>query len=141
METKIYSSAGFSHHYSVEELYVLTRHWLSDIKFFEQEITFLQSFILKFVASDTELSLEEQLMDLERGFEGLNHRIQLLKAEVLEHQNKLSLLLDKNRAEEYEFNKIQSTLEGEFFDFIKSYRQVKFELFGLSQPKKRSLIA
>ena len=40
MESKILSSTGFLHEFSIEELYVLTTHWLSDISFFEQEINY-----------------------------------------------------------------------------------------------------
>src|SRR5690606_31792292 len=43
METRTLSSAGFKYEFSIQELYVLTRHWLSDIAFFEIEIKYFQS--------------------------------------------------------------------------------------------------
>ncbi len=62
METKIYSSAGFLHACSAEELYVITRHWLSDIIFFEQEINFFQSLVQNYFLPSGERGFEKLLL-------------------------------------------------------------------------------
>ena len=107
MESKLLSSTGFTHELSVEELYVLTTHWLSDISFFEQEISYFQS---------------------------LNVRKEQIQADIIAHQQELSALLDKSHVENEEhFNVLHSQLEVKLIDFVKALRQVKLEFFNATK--------
>ena len=50
------------------------------------------------------------------------------------HQNEFSAILDKDNAAKHDsYNLIQSQIEAELFDFIKTYRSVKRELFKASE--------
>jgi hypothetical protein len=127
METKIYSSSGFIHQCSNEELYVLTRHWLSDIVFFERELAFFQSLLQRCFSAEVTL--------VEAKFRDLQTRLELLKEGVNLHQSTLGTALDKTGTPEpVDFNIIQSKLECELFDFIKTFRFIKQELFKFT-PK------
>ena len=129
METKIYSSSGFVHQCSTEELYVLTRHWLSDILFFEQELEFFRS-LLQRCFSPIQKDGVTQIELIETKFRDLKTHLMLLKEGVNIHQIKLGEILDEKRiSDSSDFNIIQSRLEGELFDFIKTFRVVKQELF------------
>lgn len=140
METKTYSSSGFSHQCSVEELYVLTRHWVSDIFFFEQEINFFRSFIQNYFLSE----IDEQITPIrmiESKLEELEFSKELLKEEIISHQNRLSAILDKNHIDEQShFNVIQSKLEGKVFDFLKTFRCIKQELFKFNRVNQKTTL-
>ena len=134
MESKLLSSTGFTHELSVEELYVLTTHWLSDISFFEQEISYFQSLITRYFLPN--LSEENMLLikSLENHFQSLNVRKEQIQADILAHQQELSALLDKSHVENEEhFNVLHSQLEVKLFDFIKALRQVKLEFFNATK--------
>ena len=141
METKFFYSSGFSHHWSPEELYVSTRHWLLDIAFFEREITFFQLLIDDFFVPLITIPPEEYLYDIRNQLADLLKRKELLKHHILTHQNELSTILDKNQKEEQtKLNSIQFNLEGEFFDFIKSFRKTKQQLFTVTEIHKMTLL-
>lgn len=131
METKIYSSAGFSHACSAEELYVITRHWLSDIIFFEQEINFFQSLVQNYPYG--ERAFENSWSTIQKHLADIEKQKGILKDRIFAHQNELSTILDKNIAEKQDsYNLVQSQIETELFDFIKTFRNVKRELFETS---------
>jgi hypothetical protein len=136
METKIYSSSGFSHQCSAEEMFVLTMHWLSDIVFFEQEIQFFQSLIHNYLHSE----IDEQISHIAiiaSKFKELGSRKELLKEEIISYQNRLAAILDKNNADKPSYiNVMQYKLEGEIFDFIKIFRYTKLELFNFNRIKQ-----
>lgn len=134
MESKLLSSTGFTHELSVEELYVLTTHWLSDISFFEQEISYFQSLITRYFLPN--LSEENMLLikSLENHFQVLSGRKEQIQTSILAHQQELSALLDKSHVENEEhFNVLHSQLEVKLFDFIKALRQVKLEFFNATK--------
>lgn len=133
METKTYSSSGFSHKCSPEELYVLTRHWLSDIVFFELEINYFIYLVKFFLNPENRRNKPASADQLLNRLQELLRRKEFLKENIISHQNELSTILDKNSTEkQLYFNVVQSKLEGEIFDFIKSYRHVKKEFFSLT---------
>ena len=134
MESKLLSSTGFTHELGVEELYVLTTHWLSDISFFEQEISYFQSLITRYFLPN--LSEENMLLikSLENHFQSLNVRKEQIQADIIAHQQELSALLDKSHVENEEhFNVLHSQLEVKLFDFVKALRQVKLEFFNATK--------
>lgn len=132
METKIYSSSGFAHQCSTAELYVLTRHWLSDILFFEQELEFFQSLLQRCFSIEEE-DQRDRLDSIQAKLSDLRTRLELLSESVNLQQSNLGAILDKNVTEPFSYNNmLQSKLEGELFDFIKTFRLVKQQVFKFS---------
>jgi len=143
MESKILSSTGFLHEFSVEELYVLTTHWISDIVFFEQEISYFQSLISRYFLPNIEPENLMLITSIASHFESLNTRKEQLRESIVEHQTHLSGLLSKSHVEnEAHLNVLHSNLEGKLFDFIKTLRQIKLEFFNATkfsgQAKKQT---
>ncbi|MEJ6979215.1 hypothetical protein WG906_02060 [Pedobacter sp. P351] len=139
METKMSSSSGFSHRYSTEELYVLTRHWVSDISFFEKEIQFFQFMIEKSCMPVMLIVQPVSFDSISNDLQDLQKRKELLKDNIITQQNKLSVILDEYHADEQDsFNLVQSKLEAEFFDFIKTFRNIKLKLFESCQKYKEN---
>ena len=134
MESKILSSTGFLHEFSVEELYVLTTHWLSDITFFEQEINYFQSLITRYFLPGVEEQNILLITSIASHFNSLNTRKEQLKNSIIVHQNQLSSLLDKSHVEEEaQLNVLHTHLETKLFDFIKTLRQIKLEFFNATK--------
>ncbi|MEJ6981818.1 hypothetical protein WG906_15225 [Pedobacter sp. P351] len=134
MESKIASSIGFLHHMGVEELYVVTTHWLSDIVFFEQEISYFQSLISRYFLPNIEEDNLLLIRSLSTHFGSLNLRKEQLRNTILQHQHQLSDLLQTNNIEnESQLNVVHSELEGRFFSFITELRQIKLEFFNATK--------
>jgi hypothetical protein len=134
MESKILSSTGFLHEFSIEELYVLTTHWLSDIAFFEQEISYFQSLIVRYFLPNVEGENILVIESLKSHLESLDGRKEQLKNSIQEHQGQLSQLLNKTHVEdESHFNVLHAKLEAKLFDFVKALRQVKLEFFNATK--------
>lgn len=134
MESKILSSPGFLHEFSIEELYVLTTHWLSDIAFFEQEINYFQSLINRYFLPSVEEQNVMLIQSLASHFQSLDLRKENLKKSIIQHQLQLSTFLDKSLAEdEAHLNVLHSNLEGKLFEFIKTLRQIKLEFFNATK--------
>lgn len=134
MESKIFSSTGFLHQFSVEELYVVTTHWLSDIVFFEQEINYFQSLITRYFLPNVKEDNMMLIKSLSTHFESMHARKDQLRISIIEHQSQLSDLLDKSHIEnESELNVVHTSLEGKLFDFIKTLRQIKMEFFNATK--------
>jgi hypothetical protein len=134
MESKILSSTGFLHEFSVEELYVLTTHWLTDISYFEQEITYFQSLITRYFLPHVEEQNMLLISSISDHFKSLESRKEQIKASIIEHQKQLSRLLDKTHIDnEPHLNALHTNLEGKLFEFIKTLRQVKLEFFNATK--------
>jgi hypothetical protein len=134
MESKILSSTGFLHEFSVEELYVLTTHWLTDITFFEQEITYFQSLITRYFLPHVQEENMLLIASISDHFKSLDVRKEQIKSSIIEHQLKLSGLLDKAHIDnEPQLNALHTNLEGKLFEFIKTLRQVKLEFFNATK--------
>jgi hypothetical protein len=133
METKIVSSSGFSHNCTAQELYVLTRHWLSDLHFFEQEVKFLLSLVREYLLPSVAEREIDNIMILKEKLKDVQHKRDILKDHISRHQSKLSAILDKNPTTEAFTDSSHAKIEAEFFDFIKTYRKVKEELFKANE--------
>lgn len=134
MESKILSSTGFLHEFSIEELYVLTTHWLSDISFFEQEINYFQSLIKRYFLPVVEEQNVMLIQSLASHFESLDLRKEQLKNSIIQHQQHLSTFLDTSPVEnEAHLNVLHSNLEAKLFEFIRTLRQIKLEFFNATK--------
>ena len=132
METKIHSSSGFSHKCSVEELYVLTRHWFSDIIFFEKELNHFRSIFHRFILPQAQKLKSHNIHETLASIKTLYQQKEHLKRNIIAHQNQLSAILDHNNTS-VDFNAEQSRLECAIFDFIKAFRAIKLELFDATE--------
>jgi len=134
MDSKILFSTGFLHELSIEELYIVTTHWLSDISFYELEISYFDFLIVRYFLPSADESNILLIKSLENHFHSLDSRKESLKTSILQHQTHLSDLLDKSQIQnEAHFNVLHSDLEEKLFDFTKALRQVKLEFFNATK--------
>lgn len=131
METKALSSTGFKHEFSIQELYVLTRHWLSDISFFEIEIKYFQSRLT--VNSWVNMAHISRVDLLKRQLNDIAFLRNNLMEKMQRYQQKLEALLDHpEKVNETSAALEHSRLGEEYEDFIRALRQVKYAFFTAS---------
>jgi len=138
METKILSSAGFKHEFSIQELYVLTRHWLGDIAFFEIEIKYFQSKLDLYPGRNDQYISRADL--LERQLNDVVFVKDTLKEKTTHYHQKLEALLDSPGKVNEAFLTLEyNRLEGEYGDFIRAFRQVKYAFFTASAGSENAV--
>lgn len=67
---------------------------------------------------------------IQMNFDDLLKRKNSITQNIIQHQNEISLLLDKaHEDKKVYFNMVQYRLESEIFDFIKRFRSIKKDFF------------
>lgn len=133
MDTKIFPATGFRHEFNAEELYVITTHWLSDIVFFEQEIHYFQSLITRYFLPLVEEEHILLIKSLQNQLKKLDTSKNQLRANIIAHQAKLTVLFDQQHDNEAYHSAEHSKSEEQLQDFIKNLKQVKLEFFNATK--------
>lgn len=110
---------------------------MSDIHFFEQEMDFLESIIQSYFMVSGASDTAHEFILLEQKLDKIKNRQQLLKEDVLLQQNYLSSILDRKDPNSVYCKEVQLSLEAEFFDFIRDYRNLKRELFAANKKTNK----
>ncbi len=120
----------------LQRMYVRTEHWISDYDFFEDEFNFFVNLLDKYfigaVISDIENSKTLQdaaarLMKLDK----LRVHIATLNRQNLQYLS--NLIQNKELFDPEECRDRQADLESDHVDFMKQYREMKKEIFHLSE--------
>jgi hypothetical protein len=111
-------------------LYALTEHWQSDVKFFQDELRFINTlvdrYLLKLIEEDTFSRIEPlalALLRLEKRSNDLEDRITI----HLEHIRELLESPFSHDSQTYKDEHL--TLENDLMDFVKDFRFAKGEIF------------
>lgn len=121
--------------------YALGQHWISDLKFFEDELNFFRilfdknlSVLIEPINIDKTREMVSRITALEK------HRVQL-HDKVLKHAEHITLLIENSFSQDAQKIKDEhGKLEDAFVSFVKAFRSIKSEVFALTQrlatPKK-----
>lgn len=119
-----------------EQLYLLTKHWESDLKFFRDDLNFLNKLIDKyFIWIDSEESINEvsrirsELQEIRSRCEDLLHKTQ-------KHRAQLGVMMEKENDDSRIFRLEHEHLENEVTDFVKSFRNNRKEIFKITEYLK-----
>jgi hypothetical protein len=122
------------------ELYILTEHWQSDIKFFHYELNFLNILVDKYF---TRLMAEEEnvskvkpvAMKLSR----IEDRERELDQKITKHLQHIQELMENPSSDNSQkFRDEHVELEIELANFLKDFRATKSEVFGLTEQVLKS---
>jgi hypothetical protein len=125
--------------YSWSELYALTEHWLSDLKFFQDEISFLNilidKYLLKLIEEDNVSKISPSTMALSR----LEARSSKMVQRVGKHLKHIEGLMENSFSHDSQNIKDEHlSLERDLIDFVKDFRYAKEEIFRSTEQTLRS---
>ncbi|MCB0475048.1 MAG: hypothetical protein KDC69_05190 [Flavobacteriaceae bacterium] len=117
-----------------QEIYVLTRHWQSDVEFFARELNFLQRLISKYfiwLKTDAHIVFAEKLQG---GLKDLFEIRKTLEKNINIHLHHISALMENAFIyDEHTFKDEHAILEEQLADFTKAFKALKMEIFKFTE--------
>ena len=116
------------------ELYALTGHWQSDLKFFKDELRFLNRVINKFfiwLTEDGNVMMARTMVNRLTGLEGRRNALDLEIAKYMSHIREL--LQNPFPYDDTRLREQHMELESELAAFVKDFRSLKEEVFELTE--------
>ncbi|HEU4788067.1 MAG TPA: hypothetical protein VFS71_00110 [Flavobacterium sp.] len=112
------------------ELYILTEHWQSDLKFYKEDLHFLYHLVDKYFISLINKENLEEMRNLSSGLSETNINCDRLLEKTSKHLAHLAELIDDPfKYDSHKFRSEHEKLENEIASFIKKFREIKKETF------------
>lgn len=116
------------------ELYVLAKHWQSDMEFYRDELRFLRGLVDKYfiwlIRDENIAQVQDMTGKLSEA--GQNH--EQLHERLKEHLKLLEGLISKSsNIDKVDFRKKHIELEDRITDFFKAFRSLKKEVFAMTE--------
>ena len=120
--------------YTWQELYMLTKHWKSDIQFYKDDITFLKKLINKYIIWVTKKENIDKVIKMENSLRALSKKCNSLIKNIDKHLVHLSNLInDPFKYDSQRFKVEHPKLENDISEFIKKFRKDKKETFAITE--------
>ena len=117
------------------ELYILTEHWQSDLKFYKEDLHFLYHLVDKYFISLINKENLEEMRFLSSGLSEANINCDKLLEKTSKHLTHLAELIDDPfKYDSHKFRSEHEELENEISSFIKKFRKIKKETFTDMEP-------
>ncbi|MFH6602668.1 hypothetical protein ACEZ3G_04210 [Maribacter algicola] len=117
-----------------QELYVLTKHWKSDLLFYKDDLKFLHHLIDKYFIWITQKDNLEEVQKVGKGILDDTRECESLLAKVEEHLGHLASLSDDTSSKSAtEFREEHQELEDAIAQFVKEVRENRKELFTITE--------
>ncbi len=133
-EYRIRPKSDYLHNASLDSLYALSEHWMSDIQFYNTEISFLEDLIGRYYLWLKDESFNVDLANLIEGLKEMSTLCSQLLLRIERHMNQIELL-DENpfSHDEQSFRDEHMTLEDDLSSFLKNLRTMKQVVFNVSE--------
>lgn len=117
-----------------QELYILSKHWQSDLEFFKDDLRFLHHLVDKYIIWITKKENLEMVTSIQKKEHDLGKQCNMLLAKIAVHLNEGRQLIE-NSADKNEdsFKKDHLSLEKEMAQFVKSFRENRKEVFKVTE--------
>jgi uncharacterized protein (UPF0305 family) len=116
------------------EVYVLVKHWKSDLDFYKDELRFLQQLIGKYLIWITKKENLQRVAEIRNIEHALDNDCKYLHKRVSEHLKATAKLMEvKSPHLEKDFLAAHSQLEKEISFFVKSFRESRKEVFKVTE--------
>lgn len=117
-----------------EKMQLLTEHWQSDLKFFQDEIRFLQNLISKYFMWMIEEHTMENIRRIMKELSALEIKSRKQEQSLLQHQQHYRGLLENPFSHDSQkFVKEHTKLESDIAAFVSRFRSLKKEVFGITE--------
>ncbi len=132
MDFRIRPKSDYLHHASWQQLYALTKHWQSDLQFYANEVDFFRHLAgnkLLWLEKDQNIeairTIGNRLMRAAANITKLNDQCRTHLQHLAEFDN------HPNTTGAESFRAEHSMLEDQFTEFVKTFRDLKKEIFEL----------
>ncbi|HSP11425.1 MAG TPA: hypothetical protein VLO29_02780 [Salegentibacter sp.] len=116
-----------------DQLYLLTKHWVSDLKFFRDDLRFLNKLINKyFIWIDNDESISE-VSKIKSKLQEIRSRCEDLLSKTEKHREKLGILVENDSDDSRIFRLEHEHLEDEITYFVKAFRKNRMEIFKITE--------
>ena len=133
-EMRLRPKGDYLHTATWDELYVLTEHWKSDQDFFRDEIRFLYKLIDKFFVWLTHDENISNIQSVAARLSELNQEHERINEKLGDHLFNLeSLIENEYGGSKEEFREEHVQLEESISEFVKNFREIKKEIFKVSE--------
>lgn len=123
----------FMIHANWDQLYLLTKHWISDLKFFRDDLKFLNKLIDKyFIWIDNDESIKE-VSRLRSELQAMRIRCEDLLSKTEKHREQLGVMIEKDSDDSRIFRLEHEHLENEITDFVKAFRKNRVKTFKITE--------
>lgn len=133
-EFRVRPNNEFLHTASWQEIYALTDHWRSDLKFYSDELTFLDHLIGKYFIWLIKKESVSEVQTLVQHLSDMNKHQKVLNEKIKKHLSDLQLLMENafNQEEDW-FRKEHVQLENELAEHLKQFRDLKKRIFTITE--------
>jgi hypothetical protein len=117
-----------------EELYILTKHWKSDMQFYQDDLRFLRKLIGKYIIWITKKEHLDMVRNTEIELLNLVNRCKDLNQKVSSHLRQLATMIQEGSEDESRIFRLEHEhLEDEIAEFVKSFRINRKETFTITE--------
>lgn len=133
-ELRIRPKSDYIHTATWQELYLLTKHWKSDIKFSNFEVNFFKGLIDKYFDWLTDNENINQVQHLVNILKHLANELEIIDKDITKHLNYIRLFIENEFShDEQVFRAEHIILEDKLVVFNKALRETKREVFALTE--------
>lgn len=117
-----------------EKMYVLIRHWRSDLEFYLEDLQFLTKLVKKYSIWVNRKDNSEEVEKMSAELQDIISQGRSLKERLEQTQNKLAGLIEKKSGNsEATVIKEYGSLENEIAEFVKNFRANRRNVFKVSE--------
>jgi len=118
----------------LQQIYIVTRHWLDDMLFFDDEATFLNLLLEKYFATALHQEHVTRIQLINDHLKRICLHKQIIKDEIITHQANLDNTLKNNIEKREDFLFLEhERLEEEIKDLNKRFKNVKNDIFQITE--------
>ncbi len=117
-----------------QELYILSKHWKSDLEFFKQDLRFLQHLVDKYIIWITKKQNLEMVTAIQKKEHDLSIECDRLINNISDHLYEGRQLIENSASKnENGFKKNHLILETKMAQFVKTFRENRKEVFKVTE--------
>lgn len=117
-----------------QELYILVKHWRSDLEFYKDDIRFLQQLIEKYLIWITKKENLDRVAGIRKKEHDLAISCDKLHQNTTDHLDVIADFMEgKGSISESEFLSRHGKLETSLSDFVKDFRESRKEVFKVTE--------
>lgn len=139
MEFRTRPKSNYLQNAEWQELHVLTSHWQSDMRFFEDELRFIDVLFDKYFSALIDKDNMDKTKTIAAKLAGVKSNEGRLAERITKHLHHIEeLMINPFSQDASAFRDEHGLLEDDLSAFIKSFREMKRELFELTERIART---